>query len=64
MAHKQSFGLPLVRLFLASFGTVNGTGTPLGVATLKITAAANIDNTVVSNSVYLTANVLAPVSAP
>jgi hypothetical protein len=43
---------------------VNGTGTPLGVATLKITASANIDNTVVSHSVYLTVNVLAPGSTP
>jgi hypothetical protein len=34
-------------------------GTPLGVATLKITAAAYVDNTVVSQSVYLTVNVLA-----
>jgi hypothetical protein len=33
-------------------------GTPLGVATLKITAAAYVDNTVVSQSVYLTVNVL------
>jgi hypothetical protein len=29
------------------------------VATLKITAAAYVDNTVVSQSVYLTVNVLA-----
>jgi len=36
------------------------TGTPLGVATLKITGSAYIDNTVVSHSVYLTVNVLAP----
>jgi subtilase family serine protease len=41
-------------------GGVNGTGTPLGVATLKITASAYIDNTVVSHSVYLTVNVIAP----
>ena len=34
-------------------------GTPLGVATLKITATAYVDNTVVSQSVYLTVNVLA-----
>lgn len=33
-------------------------GTPLGVATLTITATAYIDNTVVSRSVYLTVNVL------
>jgi hypothetical protein len=43
---------------------VNGTGTPLGVATLKITASANVDNAVVSHSVYLTVNVLAPGSTP
>jgi hypothetical protein len=35
-------------------------GTPLGVATLTITATAYIDNTVVSRSVYLTVNVLPP----
>jgi hypothetical protein len=35
-------------------------GTPLGVATLKITGSAYVDNTVVSQSVYLTVNVLAP----
>ena len=35
-------------------------GTPLGVATLKITATAYIDNTVLSHSVYLTVNVLPP----
>lgn len=39
---------------------VTGTGTPLGVATLKITATAYVDNTVVSHSVYLTVNVLPP----
>ena len=38
-----------------SVSGVNGTGTPLGVATLKITAStAYIDNTVVSHSVYFT----------
>ena len=35
-------------------------GTPLGVATLKITAADNVPNTVVSHSVYLNVNVIAP----
>jgi hypothetical protein len=44
----------------SSVSPVNGTGTPLGVATLKITASANVDNTVVSHSVYLTVDVLAP----
>ena len=35
-------------------------GTPLGVATLKITGTAYIDNTVISHSVNLTVNVIAP----
>jgi subtilase family serine protease len=39
------------------------TGTPLGVATLKITGTAYIDNAVVSRSVYLTVNVIPPGSA-
>jgi hypothetical protein len=34
-------------------------GTPLGVATLKITASDNVDNAVVSRSVSLTVNVVA-----
>ena len=38
-------------------------GTPLGVANLKITAAAYVDNTVLSRSVYLTVNVVPPASA-
>jgi hypothetical protein len=38
-------------------------GTPLGVATLTITAAAYIDNTVVSHSMYLTVNVVPPASS-
>ena len=42
---------------------VNGTGTPLGVATIKITASANVDNTVVSHSTYLSVNVIAPTSS-
>ncbi|MGB8260632.1 MAG: Ig-like domain repeat protein, partial [Terracidiphilus sp.] len=37
---------------------VTSPGTPLGVATLKITASAYVDNTVVSKSVYLTVNVV------
>jgi hypothetical protein len=41
-----------------TFNLVSGPGTPLGVATLKITAAAYIDDTVVSKSVYLTVNVV------
>jgi len=32
-------------------------GTPLGVSTLQIVASANVDNTVVSQSIYLTVNV-------
>ncbi len=41
--------------------TVNRSeGTPLGETTLKITAAANIDNTVFSHSAYINVNVLAP----
>jgi hypothetical protein len=39
------------------------TGTPLGVATLTITAASYVNNTVVSHSVYLTVNVIPPGSA-
>jgi hypothetical protein len=38
-------------------------GTPLGVATLKITGTAYIDNAVVSHSVNLTVNVIAPGAA-
>jgi len=41
-------------------GAVATTGTPLGVSTLKITANAYVDNTVVSHSVYLTVNVVTP----
>ena len=36
----------------------NVSGTPLGETTLTITAASNIDNTVVSQSAYFTVNVL------
>jgi subtilase family serine protease len=54
-------GLGGVAIGCSNSGTaVNGTGTPLGVATLKITASANVDNTVASHSVYLTVNVTAP----
>ena len=38
-------------------------GTPLGVATLRITGTAYVDNAVVSRSVYLTVNVIPPGSA-
>jgi hypothetical protein len=43
---------------LASFGT------PLGVATLTVTASENVDNTVVSQSVYFTVNVTPAGSTP
>ena len=44
----------------SSVKLASNAGTPLGVATLTITAAAYVDNTVVSHSVYLTVNVLPP----
>lgn len=61
-------------LLLIGFGAVGigcsssvqlsqNSGTPLGVATLKVTAASYIDNTVVSHSLYLTVNVLPPVTS-
>ncbi|HEY3707036.1 MAG TPA: Ig-like domain repeat protein [Terracidiphilus sp.] len=37
-----------------------GDGTPLGLTTLKVTAAANVDNTVFSHSAYINVNVLPP----
>jgi Pro-kumamolisin, activation domain len=40
-----------------SSGTLSTLGTPLGVATLKVTATAYVDNTAVSQSVYFTVNV-------
>jgi hypothetical protein len=43
--------------------TGSNSGTPLGVATLTITAASYVDNTVVSHSVFLTVNVIPPASA-
>jgi len=57
-------GLASVSIGCTSVSGVNGTGTPLGVATLKITASAYIDNTVVSHSVYQTVNVIPPGSTP
>ena len=56
--------LLLVGLCAAGIGCSNstvtvGSGTPLGVATLKITGAANVPNTTVSHSVYLSVNVVA-----
>ena len=53
-------GLAGAGIGCTSTAGVNSSGTPLGVATLKITASAYVDNTVVSQSVYLTVNVLAP----
>jgi subtilase family serine protease len=43
-----------------SGNVASGQGTPLGETTLKITAAANIDNTVFSHSAYINVNVLPP----
>jgi hypothetical protein len=58
-------GLAGAGIGCTSNGAIASTGTPLGVATLKITASAYVDNTVVSHSVYLTVDVLAPgVTAP
>jgi len=60
--------LVLVLLLVALVGTGIGCtsstglapyGTPLGVAILKITGSAYVDNTVVSHSLYLTVNVVA-----
>jgi predicted component of type VI protein secretion system len=51
-------GLGGVGLGCSSSTAVTATGTPLGVATLTITASANVNNAVVSQSVYLTVNVV------
>jgi len=67
---RRSTGRMLILLLLLTglagtgIGCTNNTaivstGTPLGVATLKITASAYVDNAVVSKSTYLTVNVLA-----
>jgi subtilase family serine protease len=53
-------GLGTVGIGCTNVSGVNGTGTPLGVTTLKITASAYIDNTVVSHSVYQSVNVIPP----
>jgi hypothetical protein len=53
-------GLTATGIGCTSSGAIATTGTPLGVATLKITASANVDNTVVSHSVFLTVDVLPP----
>ncbi len=58
--------LLLAALGGAGIGCSNSTttpqtgGTPLGVATLTITATTYVDNTVVSHNVFLTVNVLPP----
>jgi subtilase family serine protease len=57
-------GFASVGIGCTSVSGVNGTGTPLGVETVKITASAYIDNTVVSHSVYQTVNVIPPGSTP
>jgi len=60
-------GLPMLLLLAGLLGTgvgctsttsIASAGTPLGVATLKITASAYVNNAVVSHSVYLTVNVI------
>jgi len=50
-------GLAGVGIGCTNVTPLNASGTPLGVATLKITGSAYVDNTVVSKSVYLTVNV-------
>ena len=41
-----------------SSSIASGGGTPLGIATLTITGSANVNNAVVSHSIYLTVNVV------
>ena len=51
-------GLAGVGIGCGSSGSqVASFGTPLGVATLTVTASENVNNTVVSQSVYFTVNV-------
>ena len=67
-AGRQSRRFWILVLLLIGMGTagmgcsnvtlVNATGTPLGVAIIKITGTAYVDNTVVSRNVYLTVNVV------
>ena len=57
-------GLSATGIGCSSGSTLTTFGTPLGVATLKVTAQAYVDNTAVSQSVYFTVNVLAPGSTP
>jgi hypothetical protein len=57
-------GLGAAGIGCSSTTTVpQNTGTPLGVATLTITATAYIDNTVVNRRTYLTVNVVPPPSS-
>ena len=51
-------GLGTAGIGCNSVTMVSSPGTPLGVATLKVTASAYVDNTVVSRSLYLTVNVI------
>ena len=51
-------GLAVTGCNSTTFSATPTGGTPLGVATLKITASDNVDNTVVSRSVFLTVNVV------
>ena len=53
-------GLGGVAIGCGSSSLVTSPGTPLGVATLTITASAYVDNAVVSHSAYLTVNVVTP----
>jgi hypothetical protein len=52
-------GLGAAGMGCNSTSVVTTSGTPLGVSTIKITATAYVDNTVVSRSIYLSVNVLA-----
>jgi hypothetical protein len=57
-------GLGAAGIGCSSTSTVpQNTGTPLGVATLTVTATAYIDNTVVNRRTYLTVNVVPPPSS-
>lgn len=51
-------GLAGVGIGCNNVNLIASPGTPLGVATLKITGSAYVDNTVVSHSIYLTVNVI------
>jgi hypothetical protein len=55
-----SLGAAGVGCSSTSGNVAGGQGTPLGETTLKITAAANVDNTVFSHSAYINVNVLPP----